>query len=292
MVQLVLVGLLAALVPIALIITIYAKAESHVMLKQLYVAKETVGRYGAVYEHRTEALLGHVVTGSSQIILGEEPNTQSTRGDPVLTAISFYEIGIPRGSTVIQSRVRLEVDAVDVSQATLQITVEKGEDPPRLTNVNGEVSARPTVNFTDSPVPTHVEWKPQPWNLPHVFRYMPCVGEGSKSQAPPRCGDGGVSLNPLVQRTVNQHGWRKNHDIVFIVSGTGTRRAQSSKNQALGPELQVRVYVPGVEVSPSIFADLHIRAEFPDGDDWENPSSKPRQRYLTHIILCTIVGKF
>ena len=224
------------------------------------------------------------------MILGEDPTAGGSR-EPVKTALSFYEIGIPRGSTIISSRIRFEVDAVDVAPCKLYITVEDSKDTARLTNANHEVSKRMPVNFTGSPTPTSVDWTVQEWNSPHVFRYMPCIGEAKiEGDPPPGCGENGVSLNPLVQRIVNQREWRKMHDIMFHVEGKGTRRAQSSKNQALGPELQVKLYTPGVDVSPSILADLRVQQPFPDPEDWAHPHSKAKQRYLTHIILCSVAG--
>ena len=298
--KIVLVGICFALLPLGLIIY-FCSRGTNPMLKSLFVAKETVGRYGSVYEFSgTSDFLGQVVTGSKDVVLGELPDAGGK--ESVLTAIAFYEIGIPPGSTVLESRMRLEVDQPDFGPSKLSFTVESGLDPARLTNINKDVSSRIPVNYSQTPVPTEVEWESNaPWSTAHVFKYAPCHGEGTQNDRPSGCGDGPTSFNPLVQRVINQRGWLPKNDIVFLVKGTGTRRAQTSRNQALGPELQVRVYAPGVEVSPPLLMDLGIHSTFPDHEDWRQgagdanarppkPASQTWLRYLQHLLLCAVPG--
>ena len=56
-----------------------------------------------------------------------------------------------------------------------------------------------------------MKWSPEPWNV---------RGERSEKQRTP-------DLSSLIQEVVDQPGWRQGNAMVFIISGSGERVAES-----------------------------------------------------------------
>ncbi|NIP83204.1 MAG: hypothetical protein GWM90_29825, partial [Gemmatimonadetes bacterium] len=84
-----------------------------------------------------------------------------------------------------------------------------------------------------------VGWSPPDW---------PSVGASGAAQTTP-------DLAPLVQEIVNQSGWASGNALAFVVTGSGTRTAESSR-VGPAPVLEVTyVDVPDTE-KPSVPQNL------------------------------------
>jgi hypothetical protein len=112
--------------------------------------------------------------------------------------------------------------AVDSGAVALTIQIETTENPATFAATSGDLGARPRSAAS-------VAWSPPPWTL---------VGEAGAAQRTP-------SLVDLVQEAVNGPGWAAGNAMVFILSGSGTHRAESFEGRAAGAALLHVEYGPG-----------------------------------------------
>src|SRR5690606_6440765 len=96
------------------------------------------------------------------------------------------------------------VDQVSTGAAALLIHGEDSDDAAAFTSADFNVSSRTLTEAT-------VDWSPEGWTV---------RGEAGLNQRTP-------DLAPVIQEIVNRSGWDALNDMVFLISGTGTRTARA-----------------------------------------------------------------
>jgi hypothetical protein len=114
------------------------------------------------------------------------------------------------------------VDERDSVETLLTIQAENVDNAPALTATAWNISSR-------SRTPAAVLWSPPTWTP---------VGVAGPDQRTP-------DLSPIIQEIVNRPGWASGNAIVLIVTGDGTRVAESYNGDAAGAPLLHVVYATG-----------------------------------------------
>jgi hypothetical protein len=114
------------------------------------------------------------------------------------------------------------VDEVGSTAASLTIQTEATANPAPFVATANNLGARPRSAAA-------VAWSPPAWTL---------VREAGAAQRTP-------SLASVVQEAVNRPGWAPGNAMVFLVSGSGERTAESFEGRASGAALLHVEYGPG-----------------------------------------------
>jgi hypothetical protein len=139
-----------------------------------------------------------------------------------LVGMRFTNLPIPAGATIQNAWLQFMTDEVDSSTASLTIQTEATANPATFTATANNLGARPRSAAA-------VAWSPPAWTL---------LREAGAAQRTP-------SLAAVVQEAVNRPGWAPGNAIVFLVSGTGERTAESFEGRAAGAALLHVEYGPG-----------------------------------------------
>ena len=141
-----------------------------------------------------------------------------------LVGLRFPNLPIPAGATIQNAWLQFMTDEVDSSTVTpnLTIQIEATANPGTFTAASNNLGSRPRSG-------TSVAWSPPGWLL---------VREAGAAQRTP-------NLAALVREAVTRSGWVPGNAIVFFVSGTGERTAESFEGRASGAALLHVEYGPG-----------------------------------------------
>jgi hypothetical protein len=127
--------------------------------------------------------------------------------------------------------VQFQVDEVGSGPASLLIQGQGDDNPVTFSASTGDISLRPTTAAA-------VLWEPAAWDT---------VGEAGPNQRT-------TDLSSVIQEIVDRPGWSSSNALVLIITGTGTRVAESYNGYAaVAPMLYVEfTLAPG---SPPVAAD-------------------------------------
>ena len=152
---------------------------------------------------------------------------------PQLVGIRFNGIDIPPAATVISAYIQFTVDELDSGTTNLTIAGEAIDQAPTFSNNNFDISNRTTTTAS-------VNWSPPPWtNL---------LEAGTDQQTP--------NLSSVVQEIIDRPGWLANNSMVFIITGTGERTAESHNgSSADAPTLHVTYSIQPINCDPFVDAD-------------------------------------
>ena len=120
-----------------------------------------------------------------------------------IVGLRFTELPIPRGARILDAWVQFQADGSLSATTSLAIEAQAVDDAPAFTRTAADVSSRPRSSAS-------VTWTPPSWTS----------GDQGEAQRTP-------SLVSLVQEVVDRTGWVSGNDLVFIISGSGQRRAES-----------------------------------------------------------------
>ncbi|HET7292121.1 MAG TPA: Ig-like domain-containing protein [Vicinamibacteria bacterium] len=119
--------------------------------------------------------------------------------------VRFVGLTIPRGATIRAAYVQFQADETQSEATSLTIRGQLAANPAAFSTAKLNVSSRPRTSSS-------VSWANVPaWNT---------VGDLGLSQRTP-------SLTGIVQELVNQPAWANGNAMVFIITGTGHRTAES-----------------------------------------------------------------
>jgi hypothetical protein len=142
---------------------------------------------------------GAIDDGSSDLELGQEGSGAQ------LVGLRFPGVPIPAGATITNAYILFTTDEEDSNPTSLTIQTQDMDNAPAFTATPFDISDR-TLSTTS------VAWNDIPaWNT---------VGENDYKQQTP-------DISILVQEMVDRPGWAFGNPIVFIISGTGERTAES-----------------------------------------------------------------
>lgn len=144
------------------------------------------------------ASTGNVNRGSSDLELVDQGRNNQ------LVGMRFNGLSIPQGATITNAFIQFNADETHSNPTTLKIEAQASDNALTFVSVNGNISSRPLTG-------TSVEWSPVPWAV---------VGEeGSNQQTP--------DISSVVQEVVDRSGWSSGNSLAVIMTGSGTRTAES-----------------------------------------------------------------
>ncbi|MCG5480865.1 MAG: metallophosphoesterase [Ensifer alkalisoli] len=163
-----------------------------------------------------EGPTGSMSIASSDLELAVDGSSNQTVG------IRFTGLDIPKGAIITKAYIQFTVDTVTTGTVSLMIRGEDADDAAAFTTAKFNASSR---LMTDAAV----AWQPPDWTT---------RGEAGLAQRTP-------DLAAVVQEIVDRFGWAALNDMVFLITGTGTRnaRAYDSRPEA-APLLHLEYYVP------------------------------------------------
>ena len=152
-----------------------------------------------------EAANGNVTIASSDLELVEEVSTQ-------LVGLRFQNVTIPPQSTIINAYIEFEVDETSTTATSLSIAVEDSANALGFTTSSNNIANRQTIG------------SPIMWNN---ISEWPSVDE--KHQTP--------DVSQLIKAVIDRPDWNMGNSLVFIISGSGRRTAESFEGENAGAAL-------------------------------------------------------
>ncbi|MET3593958.1 hypothetical protein ABID26_003360 [Mesorhizobium shonense] len=160
---------------------------------------------------------GTIGTNTGDLELGYDSTTRQTVG------IRFTGIDIPQGAIITSAYIQFQANEVKTGAASLLIQGDDTDDASPFTSTAFNVSSLPRTTASTA-------WTPDPWTT---------IGEQGLAERTP-------DLTAIVQEIVNRSGWVALNDMAFLITGTGTRTADSYEyNPAGAPLLHIEYILPG-----------------------------------------------
>jgi hypothetical protein len=168
---------------------------------------------------------GSISGNINDLELGYDGTTSQTVG------MRFTSINIPKGATITNAYIQFQANEVKTGAASLLIQGDNVDDASPFTTASFNVSSLPRTAASTA-------WTPASWTV---------VGEHGLAERTP-------DLTAIVQEIVNRSGWAALNDMAFLVTGTGTRTADSYEyNPAGAPLLHIEYLLPGPVGNPVAF---------------------------------------
>lgn len=136
---------------------------------------------------------GSMDLNSSDLDLGEE-----------LVGLRFAEVPVPRGAEIRRAYIQLSAEEFDDDATEYWIHAELAGNAAAFAQVRLNISSRKRTLAS-------VKWSPEPWNT---------AGERSEPQQTP-------DLSVLIHEVIAQPDWQAGNAMVFIITGSGERDAES-----------------------------------------------------------------
>ncbi|MEN8184387.1 MAG: putative metal-binding motif-containing protein, partial [Myxococcota bacterium] len=141
--------------------------------------------------------------GSISLVSGDLELTEDGSKLQVL-GVRFRDVDLPRDATILSARIQFTVDETDSVATSLTIEGEASDDASAFAKVKGDVTSRPRTSHA-------VVWEPPPWTN---------IGDSRPDQRTRQ-------LRDVVQEIVDRPGWSAGNAMVFVISGSGHRTAES-----------------------------------------------------------------
>lgn len=152
---------------------------------------------------------GAMYFDSSDLELGNDPGFN---GDQSL-GLLFRSINVPQGATVTNAWLEFETDETGSGTTIVDIRAHASDNAPDFTSTTFDLTSRPTTSSS-------VNWNIPAWNT---------VDEAHQSP----------DLSAVVQELINRPGWVPGNNVAFVVTGTGTRTAESYDGEPAAPLLHI-----------------------------------------------------
>ena len=157
---------------------------------------------------------GYMSFSSSDLELVYDNTAHQTVG------MRFNNIDVPPTATVTNAYIQFTVDETNSDTTNLTIKGEDHDDAPAFENIDYNISNRTVTSASAS-------WNPVPWTT---------VGEAGANQQTP-------DLSAIVQEIIDRSGWAANNSMLFIITGSGERTAESHNGSATdAPTLHITYY--------------------------------------------------
>jgi chitodextrinase len=148
------------------------------------------------------------------------------RGREQAVGLRFAGVDIPQGASILSASLLFTADEVKTGPSSLSIRGVASDDTPTFSGT-GDVSSRPTTS-------AGVAWSPPDWTV---------VWAAGAAQRTP-------DLSAIVQEIVSRQGWAANQALAFVITGSGTRTAESFEGRANSQPLLELVYLDQPDLSP------------------------------------------
>ena len=131
--------------------------------------------------------------------------------------------GVPTSAPVLEIDYRIGSVPPDTEAPTaLELRGEASDNASAFGSSSGDITSRPMTGASAS-------WNPPGWNN---------VGEAAAGQRTP-------DLSAIVQEIVDRGGWSSGNALVFVITGSGARVAESwDGSPAQAPELVIEYIAP------------------------------------------------
>lgn len=157
-------------------------------------------------------------TARVRISSGSDDAEQYTKGtmvltDPVLNIVyesktsgnqiiglRFNSLTIPQGATIAKAYIEFVADKASTTTSSLTVKGEATDNASTFTIKSKNISSRPKTLAS-------VSWSPAAWSAEIIYQTN--------------------DLKTIVQEIVNRTGWKSGYSMAFIITGTGTRTAES-----------------------------------------------------------------
>ncbi len=124
--------------------------------------------------------------------------------------LRFTGVTVPRGATITNAYVQFQADEAGSVATNVTIAGQAADNPPGFTTAAGNVSARLRTTAA-------VGWVPAAWT------------SGARGAAQRT-----TNLAPVVQEIVSRPGWASGNALVLVVTGSGTRTAETFEGERPG----------------------------------------------------------
>ncbi len=155
---------------------------------------------------------GGVNLDSSDLELTYDNNNQQV-------GIRFTGVNIPKKAKIKNAYIEFTVDETSTEETNLIIKSQDADNSTPFISTKNNISLRPKTK-------TSVSWSPSPW-----------TGQGQSKRTP--------DLAPIVQEIVNKPSWDSDNTMVFIITGTGKRVAESYDGEPTKAPLLYVEYISG-----------------------------------------------
>ena len=155
-----------------------------------------------------------VSISSSDLELGEDKEEAQEVG------VRFNGLGIPEGAQVTYAAIQFTVDEISLGPCQVLIETTVGADVDAFTSDAENLSRR--IRSLEQ-----VSWDISDWKR---------IGESGEDQRTP-------DLSSLLQEVIDQPEWNPGESMVFLLSGTGRRTAESWDGKALSAPLLIMEYI-------------------------------------------------
>ena len=156
---------------------------------------------------------GYVYLDSSDL----ELVVDSDFGNTDITGMRFTNVIVPQGAAITNAYVQFQVDETTSGACSLVIVGEDTDDASQFSASPANLTLRPTTFAS-------VAWSPPAWGI---------VAEAGTDQRTP-------DISTVIKDIVDRAGWSEGSAIAIIMTGTGTRTAESHDgNPGRAPVLHV-----------------------------------------------------
>ena len=143
--------------------------------------------------------------GTGRVDLSSSDLELVTDGSRQTVGMRFTDIQIPLGSVVETAHIQFQVDERSSTSTSLTIRGQAADHAATFGANTRDISSRPVTD-------AGVRWTPGGWGT---------IGSAGSAQRTP-------DLAPIVQEVVSRPGWGGGNALVFVVTGSGKRVAESS----------------------------------------------------------------
>ena len=120
----------------------------------------------------------------------------------------FTGVGVPQGATIVNAYIQFQADETQSVATSLTVKGQAADNAAAFAGGNSNVTNRPVTSAS-------VTWSPAAWT----------AGQRGPAQQTP-------NLSSVLQEIVGRPGWSPGNAIVLIITGTGTRVAESFEGGA------------------------------------------------------------
>ena len=179
-----------------------------------------------------ESASGSMLLNSDDIELVYDTNTT---GDQIV-GVRFNGVTIPNGATVTNASIQFTVDELDLGTCKLTIKGENTANAQPFLSTTKNVSNRTKTTAT-------VSWNPSGWWIP---------GTTGSSQKTP-------DLKGIIQEIINSSSWNSGNSMVLIITGSGTRTAESYEGSSEKAALLTISYtIQSILSAPETFKSVNL----------------------------------
>jgi len=184
------------------------------------------------------------ITTGNNTFGGNDLGIGTINGDERIVGLHFRELPIPQGAKITSAVLEFTSNNTETSDANFNIYGELSPSAAAFTGANAELSSRPPTNATVN------------WPIDESWQF----GETYQSE----------QISSILQEIVNQDDWCGDNSLALMLTGTGTRSAQSFDNSpSAAPQLKFTYDSSNIPAGGGCVSKTHVSAISASSDDAE-----------------------